>query len=70
LKIIITGTLENVHKVIFSLETATPPLLIKKLAIQSAPQRNRKTEPKMSLNLNIFGALSPENQQQVSGEQS
>jgi len=63
IEVTISGTLENVHKVIFSLESATPPLLINDLRVQSAPQQNRKSDPKLALKLNLFGALATENQQ-------
>jgi len=59
LKVIISGELEDVHKVIFALESATPPLMIDTLSLQVIPQRKKNAPSKMAVNLNVLGALSP-----------
>ncbi len=60
LKVIISGELEDVHKVVFALETATPPLIIDTLSLQAIPQRGKNAPAKMAVNLNVLGVLAPQ----------
>jgi len=60
LKVVLIGSLEKVHKVIFGIETARPPLLVGDIVVQSMSNQNKSITPKIAVDINIFGAKKPE----------
>lgn len=70
LKLVIIGPLEKVHKVIFGIETANPPLLVGDMAIQGVRSQSKLVEPNIAVNIDIFGAKRPELQSAIKSEES
>lgn len=70
LKLVIVGPLEKVHKVIFGIETANPPLLVGDMVIQGVRSQSKLVEPNIAVNVDIFGAKRPQLQSVLKSEES
>jgi len=55
---------------IFGIETTSPPLLIGDLVIQNVLTQNKLVAPRISIDIEVFGAKQPNLPEIQSGEES